>query len=1485
MSEKKLNNNFTKTLLQSYIITQCERRLFHELAKNKPNLWLKPYRKTKKSKRIPRTLEYLQKLGKDYEQLVYSQLKKLSNAYYREVDELVDRSYMTPSKMLELSKKLVKNNNDNLILLEFEFFIPEMFFRRLFKKKTDNYQIPVEYGKQRPDILILGNKINDELEQVFELETSGNFVELNRSSLTSRFGISIFDIKKTQSERVSKKHFVEIFYYMWTLAYFLKANNLHDKFYVRANYNGILPEATKEDLNQLTDFAKLLESDVLTQINWEESKRIFRKITKKIKQLWSTSPQPIENIPLHIHQGCGYCQYIEDCKETLGWMEYGTAKDWSLELIPFTSTSIAKQLRSEYGFITVGDVSDNFDSIRIGTIPKPIYPELPMLKLKTQALMEKKFVYAKTGKNQTFSYMIPRYSPMALSFGVEYDSNNEKVFSIGLYLKIFVFRELNYHRAFNKWWGVWKNAIDKDMTAETILSELNEFLPREITLETVNKFKEILSSLNDAKISLQGEKTETGTEFEYKFAKINKSNSIKGEADLTIQLVSKLYNLLEFTTIIEDYVVYEDQKERVFRPSTSLFYWGKAQLERFQEMLDRNFDYLVKNKTTKTTYQKVMLYFSPTEKEVAHPYQHKKLFDVQKFAETCVGVPTIINYTWHDIATKLFSSEFSKKYWIPHFDFLDLNIWLEYLSLEVNDKEKQEKEAGITKQHLYKLRTIDQIRYTFQTKGYGAISQNSRPKSTADFKSAILPSTYHSIAHVWYLFSLRTHALQLQESEFYRTIYPDFSIAKMKAAKVSDLSQVNNSEEEIFYKFTLRGLSSHMNLKNGDVVLLIPLAKRDLNIGYEMYDWRITINDVVWDSNINGSRVTTVPGKTDVFQKCKNNGIIPRDDWYLFPLTFDPWSRKLYNSVNANTPGLLQLNSFGTSWLGKRLSYLWNIGSEAHDAIYMENEFTLPCVYLFAPKLFVELKTIKQITNLTTNIHPPPDISQKKAILNSLNNIISAILGPPGTGKSQTVAALIDEYLCQRKTQKKTRTRILVTSFSYAALNVVIEKVRGKSRDVNGKPTLSSQAQIIFIRSERQLSILPKKGCRNVDDLFRNRNGTWVYNGQTRIVTPKKPLEEQLDDNCIVFANAHQLYRLQERVAPGFAFDLICVDEASQMPVDQILASLHFIHQPNITVQTGKNYNIDELSLKDDISVNNLTKLVIVGDNNQLPPVRSMSLPKNLEPVLKSLFSYYVEGHSVSSRQLEVNYRSHKDIVEFTSTLGFYKNLRPSDSNAKKTLAGDLTKVDQFWSKIVLSPERVVSSIQHDTEFEVGISMVEAEIVAQLVSDYYKMVEPINEDEEKTFWSRKVGVVSPHNAQGRAIIQKIFGVVSPFTKLDKSLLMDYLRNSVYSVEKFQGSDRNLIITSIGLSDVDKIGEECEFIFDINRFNVLTSRAKNKLIFVSSKEFLRYVPEDRLVIENAAKINYYVKKFCNKKMKLPIIDGEGNKTFIKFRFKK
>jgi len=142
-----------------------------------------------------------------------------------------------------------------------------------------------------------------------------------------------------------------------------------------------------------------------------------------------------------------------------------------------------------------------------------------------------------------------------------------------------------------------------------------------------------------------------------------------------------------------------------------------------------------------------------------------------------------------------------------------------------------------------------------------------------------------------------------------------------------------------------------------------------------------------------------------------------------------------------------------------------------------------------------------------------------------------------------------------------------------------------------------------------------------------------------------------------------------------------------------------------------------------------------------------------------------------------------------------------------------------------------------------------------------------SEEDEKVFWKEKIGVVAPHNAQGRLIMHDIFKKMTEvsmiLTKLTNSELMAHLKSTVYSVEKFQGSDRELIIASVGLSDIDQISAEEEFIYDLNRFNVLTSRAKKKIIYICSDAFLDFIPNDRNVMEHASHSYNYAYNFCNR----------------------
>ena len=130
-------------------------------------------------------------------------------------------------------------------------------------------------------------------------------------------------------------------------------------------------------------------------------------------------------------------------------------------------------------------------------------------------------------------------------------------------------------------------------------------------------------------------------------------------------------------------------------------------------------------------------------------------------------------------------------------------------------------------------------------------------------------------------------------------------------------------------------------------------------------------------------------------------------------------------------------------------------------------------------------------------------------------------------------------------------------------------------------------------------------------------------------------------------------------------------------------------------------------------------------------------------------------------------------------------------------------EVTSPWVRAVLDPSREVHTLVHRREGERATSPLEATLAADVVAGFFAQMGVKSAAEERAFWAEHVGVVAPHNAQGRQIIREIKarlgggeGAVRR-SSLDDAELDRCLRQTVYSVEKFQGSDRTFIVASMG----------------------------------------------------------------------------------------
>ncbi|MHA1999796.1 MAG: DEAD/DEAH box helicase [Promethearchaeota archaeon] len=1494
----------SKQLLKSYMNTGCERQLLLAIGEGSSE-WMKPLVPLVPAKSIPYHVKKLAQFGHDYEQEIYKILALHPfTKYTLNKNNNIDKVQLTGSLLRALHKKIMGAGSPTTIfLLEHEYNSPESFLRTIFPKKNNSSTtLPIKPSSHRPDIILL--KKHDTQDVVFELTTNGEERRVPAAELGTRIGVGVVDIKHIMSESIAKKEFTEILYYLISFTYFLQDNNLKNLFFVDMTFNGILPHI--EDLNTFVINAPVDIEQFVIPVDWNEFKYVLTTVLEKLKQLWLRAPIPIEDTEQRIQPQCGYCSFFDDCKARLGANGTKPPKDWSLKLIPYTSMSIAQQLIN-LGFKTVGDVESRIKGVKVGVTPEPIYPELPLLDLKARALVNGKEFFPLPGT--VHSYSLPRFSPMALSFCAE-DTQDDRIFGVGLYLSISVPANSLYSDIFDKWCEIWDDAIKNSMKPHDIKKQIDLELIKGIEIDEVKNYLKSIRILNGITIIVPGTvingKSIPHGRIKYNFTRINDGLEEKNEITLVKGFISRLHAVLTFCNIIESHVVVESRWPGFFiGPDLGIFYWSGEQLDNIQKMLERHLKELVNDPAIRLQFFEIVSWFTPSDSEVVHPYQHKKLFDLRKFVETVLGFPAIINYTWHGIWKKKRNINISPLYWRENFNYMDFQAWYEYLDVAKNNPAKgASAKKKLEMQILYKMRAINALRLDYQIHARSLLSSNSRAISNPRYQNAVISENYHAIAHFWYMFSKLNATTQELETETFRTTYPEFSIGKLAAAEVTNLQPISTDPTHWFHKFHILGLSSNMKVSEGDYLFLIPDEKRDMPVNARSRKWMVVVDTITWDSNAGGYQLTTEVSTNNLFLEYQNE--FPMQDpqktkWYLYPTSMDAWSRKLYFiSTKADAlPGLLQKFNFGSSWLGSCLSYEWDIG--------IDPKFKLPAIwlfssqetYLYAPALLKNLKTsMKPLKRLLTTMKFPPDTSQSAAINQALHNVIFGIQGPPGTGKSQTIAALIDEYLLRSRMMSNAPVRILVTAFSYSALRVVIDKVR-ESTDANGMPTAAARMQLLFLRSQSQEPVADKPGCRHVDDLLR-KGGTWKLNLTPKTVTKRHLLEESLEDDYIIFANAHQLFYLVERVEEeSFHFDLIIVDEASQVPLDHFMSSLQFIKPYTFSInphlppgQPGKKIeNINEivpLSLKETINPDMLTRVVIVGDYNQLPPVQPIKPPKNLESILGSLFSYYVRNHKIPNKQLEVNYRSHEDIVKFTNEMGIYENLTASPGNATKTIQGNLNNVGKTWVREVLEPSRVVSCIIHDRQYELSVSPFEATLVTKIIIGYFDMVNPLTVDDQVRFWKVQVGIVAPHNAQGRLIIHDVFEQMtegpSPRNILSPRNLMKLLKGTIYSVEKFQGSDRDVIIASIGVSDKDQLGAEEEFIYDLNRFNVLTSRAKSKVVMVCSESFLRNIPHDRDVMNHASKVRKYAFTYCNcEKLLIPLNENQ-TRELIRFRWK-
>ena len=488
--------------------------------------------------------------------------------------------------------------------------------------------------------------------------------------------------------------------------------------------------------------------------------------------------------------------------------------------------------------------------------------------------------------------------------------------------------------------------------------------------------------------------------------------------------------------------------------------------------------------------------------------------------------------------------------------------------------------------------------------------------------------------------------------------------------------------------------------------------------------------------------------------------------------------------------------------------------------------------------------------------------SQWAAWEHALHHRVSLIWGPPGTGKTKTLGAVTVGALAKAHREGK-RLRVLLTAATYTALDTLLAEILDlvgcvlpegvcrfhRLRSVNASQANWPKHQVADV------AVGFDGGDKEMKDVLQDIESS---KGLTVVASLPTRLDYLPRRN-----NSNNREQLQSW------FDLTVVDEATQLgaALSPVWAS---------KAEIGGTF-------------------VLGGDDLQLAPIQQGEPPANLEAMVGSVYSHLRHHHSVKPKPLQVNYRANSTLVEFTKRAGYDRGLTSHSPELRVRFrdGGFPSERPSNWPdglrwspglvELLAAHEPAVCFV-YDDPTAGQANPFESEVVAglawllrdRLLDGLSGDLEPDGEPREvydilhdvPSFWSRALGIVAPHRAQIASITSHL---LDAFDGEDDT---KHIRAAVDTVERFQGQQRDVIIASFGIGDPDVIAGEEEFIYNLNRFNVMASRARAKLVVLATRGLVDHLPKDLEVMRQSRLVKCYVEEFCRDPRRLELFGRVG-----------
>lgn len=435
--------------------------------------------------------------------------------------------------------------------------------------------------------------------------------------------------------------------------------------------------------------------------------------------------------------------------------------------------------------------------------------------------------------------------------------------------------------------------------------------------------------------------------------------------------------------------------------------------------------------------------------------------------------------------------------------------------------------------------------------------------------------------------------------------------------------------------------------------------------------------------------------------------------------------------------------------------------------------------------------------------------SQETAFKHMFENTVTVLQGPPGTGKTDFIARAVIT-LCRYYHEKGMDLKVLINANSHPAIDNAILGVRDK---------LNGDTDILLIKADRMegtddrgINVIDKRYVRQCID----EAGKPVVLGITNW-------------GCSELQERDTEYEHFDEVT----FDLIIIDEASQVrSMDAMLC-----------LDRGRK----------DIPC----RYLLVGDDDQLPPILQGHYEKKQgEPyVYGSIFRFFRDNCLAAGKEdcclmLEDDFRMNEILLRYSAEKIYGSKYRAfNDEIRTRHLnypAGSKKATNEEWIKYILD------DLQYDSDHKENywplvfccISSADPNrqnrLERRMVTELTKVIKDTigSGCDPHYFWRGGddsdgiLGIISPHHVH----IEKLKNDISDATGMERDELY------IGTVDKLQGQQRDAVIVSYGVTDLESAAMESEFLFNRNRLNVSLTRGRAKTIVFFSEILATCPPE-------------------------------------------